>query len=142
MKRPKSKSTMARRRGGDGMLPEYDFSRARRNKYASCYAKGALVVTGGCHEETSRAPAVAANRASREVSRDCVGPRKDRGSCPARRPRAPVPRRVEEEGSMRIVALSMTADECDSAPFANVEYYFKLRQIVTWEEKGFVSNLF
>ena len=27
------------------MLPEYDFSRARRNKYASRYAKGALVVT-------------------------------------------------------------------------------------------------
>ena len=45
MKRQKSKSTMARRRGGDGMLPEYDFSRARRNKYASRYAKGALVVT-------------------------------------------------------------------------------------------------
>jgi len=36
---------MARRRGGDEMLPEYDFSRARRNKYASRYAKGALVVT-------------------------------------------------------------------------------------------------
>ena len=36
---------MARRRAGDGMLPEYDFSRARRNKYASRYAKGALVVT-------------------------------------------------------------------------------------------------
>lgn len=27
------------------MLPEYDFSRARPNKYASRYAKGALVVT-------------------------------------------------------------------------------------------------
>ena len=36
---------MGRRRGGDEMLPEYDFSRARRNKYASRYAKGALVVT-------------------------------------------------------------------------------------------------
>ena len=27
------------------MLPEYDFSRARPNKYASRYVKGALVVT-------------------------------------------------------------------------------------------------
>ena len=42
---------------------------------------------------------------------------------------------------MRIVDLSMTVEECDSAPFAKDEYYFKLRPIVTWEEKGFVSNL-
>ena len=47
----------------------------------------------------------------------------------------------EEDGSMRIVDLSMTVEECDSAPFAKDEYYFKLRPIVTWEEKGFVSNL-
>ena len=42
---------------------------------------------------------------------------------------------------MRIVDLSMTVEDCDSAPFAKDEYYFKLRPIVTWEEKGFVSNL-
>jgi hypothetical protein len=42
---------------------------------------------------------------------------------------------------MRIVDLSLTVEECDSAPFAKDEYYFKLRPIVTWEEKGFVSNL-
>ena len=29
----------------DEILPEYDFSRARSNKYASRYRKGALVVT-------------------------------------------------------------------------------------------------
>ena len=29
----------------DEILPEYDFSRARSNKYASRYKKGALVVT-------------------------------------------------------------------------------------------------
>ena len=45
MKRPKSKSAMAQRRGADEMLAEYDFSRARRNKYASRYAKGTLVVS-------------------------------------------------------------------------------------------------
>jgi kynurenine formamidase len=42
---------------------------------------------------------------------------------------------------MRIVDLSMTVEECDSAPFAKDEYYFKLRPIVTWEDKGFVSNI-
>jgi arylformamidase len=42
---------------------------------------------------------------------------------------------------MRIVDLSMTVEECDSAPFAKEEYYFKLKPIVRWEEKGFVSNM-
>jgi arylformamidase len=42
---------------------------------------------------------------------------------------------------MRIVDLSMTVTECDSAPFAKDEYYFKIRPIVTFEEKGFVSNM-
>jgi len=42
---------------------------------------------------------------------------------------------------MRILDLSMTVDECDSAPFAKDEYYFKLKPIVKWEEKGFVSNM-
>ena len=45
MKRAKTKNATARRRGRDEMLPEYDFSRARPNKYASGYVKGALVVT-------------------------------------------------------------------------------------------------
>ena len=42
---------------------------------------------------------------------------------------------------MRIVDLSMTVEECDSAPFAKDEYYFKLKPIVKWEDKGFVSNV-
>lgn len=42
---------------------------------------------------------------------------------------------------MRIVDLSMTVDECDSAPFAPEETYFKIKPIIDWEEKGFVSNL-
>ena len=42
---------------------------------------------------------------------------------------------------MRIVDLSMTVEECDSAPFAKDEYYFKLKPIVKWEDKGFVSNI-
>lgn len=42
---------------------------------------------------------------------------------------------------MRIVDLSMTVEECDSAPFAPDESYFKLRPIINWEDKGFVSNV-
>ncbi|MGH7834099.1 MAG: cyclase family protein [Candidatus Binatia bacterium] len=42
---------------------------------------------------------------------------------------------------MRIVDLSMTVEECDSAPFAPDETYFKLKPIIKWEEKGFVSNI-
>lgn len=41
---------------------------------------------------------------------------------------------------MRIVDLSMTVEECDSAPFAPDEAYFKLKPYVKWEDKGFVSN--
>lgn len=44
------KRAKARRRGptpvaSDEILPEYDFSRARPNKYAPRYAKGGIVVT-------------------------------------------------------------------------------------------------
>lgn len=42
---------------------------------------------------------------------------------------------------MRIVDLSMTVEECDSAPFAPEEKYFKLKPIIRWEDKGFVSNV-
>ena len=42
---------------------------------------------------------------------------------------------------MRIVDLSMTVQECDSAPFAKDEYYFKLKPIATWDREGFVSNM-
>ena len=37
-----SKETI--RADADEILPEYDFSRARRNKYASRYASGSIVV--------------------------------------------------------------------------------------------------
>jgi hypothetical protein len=45
MKRLKAKKTTAPRAGAEEILPEYDFSRARPNKYASRYAKGSIVVT-------------------------------------------------------------------------------------------------
>ncbi len=42
---------------------------------------------------------------------------------------------------MRIIDLSMTVQKCDSAPFAPEEAYFKVKPIIKWEEKGFVSNM-
>jgi hypothetical protein len=45
MKRVKAKKATARHVGVNDVLPEYDFSRARPNKYASHYTKGSIVVT-------------------------------------------------------------------------------------------------
>jgi kynurenine formamidase len=42
---------------------------------------------------------------------------------------------------MRIVDLSMTVSDWDKNAFAPEETYFKLRPIVNWEDKGFVSNM-
>jgi hypothetical protein len=45
MKNTKVKNARARHPSSEEILPEYDFSRARPNKYASRYAKGSIVVT-------------------------------------------------------------------------------------------------
>ena len=45
MKKNGARKTPARQLGVDDILPEYDFSRARPNKYASRYAKGSIVIT-------------------------------------------------------------------------------------------------
>ena len=45
MKKTKARKALARQVGVDEILPEYDFSRARPNKYASRYAKGSIVIT-------------------------------------------------------------------------------------------------
>ena len=45
MKKNEVRKVLARRVGTDEILPEYDFSQARPNKYASRYAKGAIVIT-------------------------------------------------------------------------------------------------
>jgi hypothetical protein len=44
MKKPRSKGKTTSRADADEILPEYDFSRALRNKYASRYAAGSAVV--------------------------------------------------------------------------------------------------
>ena len=38
---------------------------------------------------------------------------------------------------MRIVYLSMTVEECDLAPFAPDEKYFKLKPIIKWGGQRF-----
>ncbi len=45
MRKAKTKKVKTGQVGIDEVLPEYDFTRARPNKYASRYAKGSLVVT-------------------------------------------------------------------------------------------------
>ncbi len=45
MRKAKTKKLRTGRIGIDEVLPEYDFSRSRPNKYASRYAKGGLAVT-------------------------------------------------------------------------------------------------
>ena len=45
MKKGKGKTSGIDRIPGDAILPEYDFRRARPNKYASRYGKGSIVVT-------------------------------------------------------------------------------------------------
>ena len=44
MKRPKDESREAGSVDADEILPEYDFSRARPNKYASRFAKDSIAV--------------------------------------------------------------------------------------------------
>ena len=42
---------------------------------------------------------------------------------------------------MRVIDLSMTLSDWDHNSFAPDETYFKLRPIVGWDDKGFVSNM-
>jgi len=44
MQKALTKGAAANRIGVDEILPEYDFSKSRRNKYASRYAQGSVVV--------------------------------------------------------------------------------------------------
>ncbi len=45
MKKSEAKKASVRQAGADEILSEYDFSRARPNKYAPRYAKGSIVIT-------------------------------------------------------------------------------------------------
>jgi hypothetical protein len=45
MKKSEARKAAGRQVGVDEILPEYDFSRARPNKYAPRYAKNSIVIT-------------------------------------------------------------------------------------------------
>src|SRR5688572_25014778 len=66
-------------------------------------------------------------------------PREHRGA--AARPRGHTLARERAGAPMKIVDLSMTVSDWDKNSFAPEETYFKLRPIVKWEDKGFVSNM-
>src|ERR1039457_4535375 len=69
MKKESGKDQETHRTDVDEILPEYDFSRARRNKYASRYAPGSLVVV--LEPDVADAPA---NRRFRGLLEPCLQP--------------------------------------------------------------------
>ena len=82
--------------GVDDILPEYDFSRARPNKYASRYRKGSLVVTLDPEVAAVFSSAAEANDALRSLARIITAQRQR----PSRKTRAHDPP-VQPTGSAR-----------------------------------------
>ena len=68
MKKTRKSTGVAARVGADDILPEYDFSRARPNSYASRYQKG-LVVTLDPEVAAVFSSAAEANDALRSLAR-------------------------------------------------------------------------
>jgi len=83
MKRSSSKRKAADQVGADEILPEYDFSRAAPNKYASRYAAGSAVVV----LEPDVAAAFPSAREANDALRALAGIIQKRRSC------RPAPRR-------------------------------------------------
>src|SRR3989442_13278169 len=100
MKRAKASTALARRRKAADVLPEYDFSRARRNKYASRYAKGAMAVTLDPDVAVVFRGASAVNTALRTLARA----RKKRHGAPTRprRKHGERSRAAPEQGTHRV----------------------------------------
>ena len=71
MKKPVSKKSPARSRGGDDddIRPEYDFSKARRNPYADRFRAGVTVVTLDADVAVSFPDAAAVNDALRVLAK-------------------------------------------------------------------------
>ena len=69
MKRPFSKGKNTDQANGDQILPEYDFSRAPRNEYASRYAAESVVVV----LEPDVAAAFPSSREANEALRALAG---------------------------------------------------------------------
>ena len=69
MKKARKSTGVAAGVGADDILPEYDFSRARPNPYASQYQKGSLVVTLDPEVAAVFSSAAEANDALRSLAR-------------------------------------------------------------------------
>ena len=84
MKKSPVKDKSTNRTDANEILPEYDFSRATRNKYASRYAAGSAVVVLDPDVAAAFPTSGEANEALRALAR----------SLAKHRPQRPVPRRT------------------------------------------------
>ena len=84
MKKSPTKDKATNRTDADEILPEYDFSRATRNKYASRYAAGSAVVVLDPDVAAAFPTSGEANEALRALTRT-IG---------KHRPQRPAPRRT------------------------------------------------
>ena len=83
MKKPPNRGKASKPVDTDELLPEYDFSRARHNPYASRYASGSVVVVLEPDVAAAFPGSEEANQALRALA----------GIIEKHRSRAPVPRR-------------------------------------------------
>ena len=83
MKKPRNRGKASKPADADEILPEYDFSRARRNPYASRYTSGSVVVVLEPDVAAAFPGSAEANQALRALA----------GIIEKHRSRAPVPRR-------------------------------------------------
>jgi len=83
MKKTQNRRPSAKRNGNDEILPEYDFSNARRNEYASRYVAGSVVVvldpdvaaTFGSSKEANEALRALAGIIQKRRPRKTISPR-------------------------------------------------------------------
>jgi len=84
MKKAQIKRTAAKRRDMDEILPEYDFSKARPNKYASHYLPGSVVVVLDPDVAATFGSSNEANEALRALA-GIIQKRRSRKAIPRRR---------------------------------------------------------
>ena len=69
MRKGKKTEGVVAEAGADDILPEYDFSKARPNRYAASYRKGGLVITLDPEVTDVFSSATAANEALKSLAR-------------------------------------------------------------------------
>jgi hypothetical protein len=81
--KPKAKRVRSRAVGKDDILPEYDFSKARRNPYAARFAAGVILVALDPDVAASFPDAAAVNEALRALAK--IAQRAPKRTTPKRR---------------------------------------------------------